>query len=188
MAGFFDAGHQHFLALSPSLWDPIGRASVAAAQPGTDQRVLDACCGAGASAIPTAEAVGATGIVDADVDVEGGRLTGVRLADGHVVAVGALVAMPRAVARGGLLADLGLEASPLPMGAAFGDHVPADPTGATSVPGVWVAGNVTAPMAPVLASAAGGMTAGSLITRDLVDDDTAVAVADARAQRQALPA
>lgn len=121
-------------------------------------------------------------------DVEGGRLTGVRLADGRVVAVGALVAMPRAVARGGLLADLGLEATPLPMGAAFGDHVPADPTGATSVPGVWVAGNVTAPMVSVLASAAGGMTAGSLITRDLVDDDTAVAVADARAQRQALPA
>lgn len=121
-------------------------------------------------------------------DVEGGRLTGVRLAEGRVVAVGALVAMPRAVARGGMLAGLGLEASALPMGATFGDHVPADPTGATSVPGVWVAGNVTAPMAPVLASAAGGMTAGSLITKDLVDDDTAVAVAAARTQRQALPA
>ena len=114
-------------------------------------------------------------------DLEGGRLTGVRLADGRVVAVEALVAMPRAVVRGGLLADLGLEASPLPMGAEFGDHVPADPTGATSVPGAWVAGNVTAPMAPVLASAAGGMTAGSLITRDLVDDDTAMAVAADRA-------
>lgn len=121
-------------------------------------------------------------------DVQGGRLTGVRVADGRVVAVEALVTMPRAVARGALLANLGLEAIPLPMGAAFGDHVPADQMGVTSVPGVWVAGNVTAPMAPVLMSAAGGMMAGSLITRDLVDDDTAQAVADARAKRQAVVA
>ena len=50
------------------------------------------------------------------VDVTDDRLSGVRLADGRVVAVQALVTMSRAVARSGLLADLGLEAVDLVMG------------------------------------------------------------------------
>lgn len=115
----------------------------------------------------------------------GDRLTGVRLADGRVVAVEALVTMTRAVASGGLLGDLGLEVVDLvmgPGGPVLGGHVPADPLGATSVPAVWVAGNVTAPMAPALSAAAAGMTAGSVIVRDLIDDDTAVAVLAWRAQ------
>ncbi len=65
VAEFFDAGHEQFLALSSALWDPIGRASVAVARPAVGQRVLDACCGAGASAVPTAEPVGHAGAVDA---------------------------------------------------------------------------------------------------------------------------
>ncbi len=119
-------------------------------------------------------------------DGGGDRLTGVRLAGGEVVALDALVTMTRAVARGGLLGDLGLplvELSMGPGGPVLGDHVLADPIGATSVPGVWVAGNVTAPMAPALTAAAAGMTAGSVIVRDLVDDDTAAAVAVHRAGR-----
>ena len=117
------------------------------------------------------------------------RLTGVRLADGRVVAVQALVTMSRAVVTGGLFADLGLEVAELAMaGLVLGDQVPADSTGATAVPGVWVAGNVAAPMAPVLAAAAGGMTAGSVNTRDLVDDDTAAAVLARRAAREEVPA
>jgi len=123
------------------------------------------------------------------VDVAEDRLSGVRLADGRVVAVQALVTTSRAVARGGLLADLGLEAVDLVMGGtSLGEHVPAEPTGTTSVPGVWAAGNVTAPMAPVLTSAGGGMTAGSMITKDLVDDDTTAAVLAARAARETVPA
>jgi len=65
VAEFFDAGHEQFQALSSALWDPIGRASVAVARPAVGQRVLDACCGAGASAVPTAQAVGHAGAVDA---------------------------------------------------------------------------------------------------------------------------
>lgn len=123
------------------------------------------------------------------LEVDGDRMDGVRLAGGRVVAVQALVTMSRAVARSGVLADLGLEPAELVMGElSLGEHVPAEHTGATSVPGVWVAGNVTAPMAPVLASAAAGMTAGSMITKDLVDDDTTAAVAAARAARERVPA
>lgn len=60
----FDAGHQHFDALTTSVWEPVGRATVAISRPAAGERVLDACCGAGASAIPAASAVGPDGHVD----------------------------------------------------------------------------------------------------------------------------
>ncbi|WP_299038396.1 NAD(P)/FAD-dependent oxidoreductase [uncultured Pseudokineococcus sp.] len=123
------------------------------------------------------------------LEVDDDRVEAVRLADGRVVAVQALVTTSRAVARSGVLAGLGVEPAELVMnGMSLGEHVPAESTGATSVPGVWVAGNVSAPMAPVLAAAAAGMTAGSMITKDLVDDDTTAAVRVARAARVAAPA
>jgi SAM-dependent methyltransferase len=52
------------------LWNPLGRELVAMAEPASGERVLDACCGAGASALSAAEAVGPSGIVDA-VDLAG---------------------------------------------------------------------------------------------------------------------
>ena len=65
----FDAA-EDFTALGRHLWNPIGAATAAAARLGAGDRVLDACCGAGASAIPAAEAVGADGLVDG-VDLSG---------------------------------------------------------------------------------------------------------------------
>jgi ubiquinone/menaquinone biosynthesis C-methylase UbiE len=50
---------------SSLLWDPLGEAYVDLVAPAPGDRVLDACCGAGASAIPAARAVGASGTVDA---------------------------------------------------------------------------------------------------------------------------
>ena len=50
------------------------------------------------------------------------------------------------------------------------------PDGATSVPGVWVAGNVTDLSAQVVVSAAAGMRAGAMINADLAAEDTARAV------------
>ena len=47
--------------------------------------------------------------------------------------------------------------------------ISADPTGATSVPGVWVAGNVSDLSAQVVVSAAAGLRAGARINADLVD-------------------
>jgi thioredoxin reductase len=62
----------------------------------------------------------------------------------------------------------------------LGTFVPADPTGATSVPGVWVAGNVSDPMAQVVVAAAAGLRAAAALNGDLVLEDTATAVAQRR--------
>ncbi|MBB5801551.1 SAM-dependent methyltransferase [Saccharothrix ecbatanensis] len=66
----FDAAAADFTALGRHLWEPIGAATAAAARLRPGDRVLDACCGTGASAIPAARLVGAHGVVDA-VDLSG---------------------------------------------------------------------------------------------------------------------
>jgi thioredoxin reductase len=116
--------------------------------------------------------------VVAGLDVDAGRLTGVRLADGRVVARRALVVSPRFVARGGVLASLGLEAAPVEMnGHVVGSAVAADPTGATAVPGVSVAGNVTDLRAQVISSAAAGLNTAAMLNADLIAEDVRLAVA-----------
>jgi len=118
-------------------------------------------------------------VVDGEVAellIDGDRLAAVRLASGTEVAVDALAVRPRFAARGDLLAGLGIEVAEHPMG----EYVPADPAGATAVPGVWVAGNVTDLAASVVQSAAGGMTAATRINHDLVLADTTAAVAARR--------
>lgn len=60
------------------------------------------------------------------------------------------------------------------------EHVPADATGRTDVPGVRVAGNATDLSAQVGASAAAGAVAGAHINADLVTEETRAAVATAR--------
>ena len=107
--------------------------------------------------------------VVAGLVVEDDRLTGVRLADDIVVACGAIAVASLMKARTGALADLGLKAVPHPSGT--GEHVPADPSGQTEVPGVWAAGNVTDMTAQVGASAAAGATAGARINYDLILED-----------------
>jgi thioredoxin reductase len=62
-------------------------------------------------------------------------------------------------------------------GAVVGSAVAADPTGATGVPGVWVAGNVSDLSAQVMVSAAAGLRAGAMINADLVIEDARLAVA-----------
>ncbi|KAB1914336.1 NAD(P)/FAD-dependent oxidoreductase [Micromonospora sp. AMSO31t] len=110
----------------------------------------------------------------ASVEVVEDRLVGVRLRDGRLVGREVLVAGPRMVARAGFLAALGLRAVEHPAG--VGEHVPADPTGRTDVPGVWVAGNVTDPAAQVGAAAAAGALAAAAINGDLVGEETRRAV------------
>jgi thioredoxin reductase (NADPH) len=123
-------------------------------------------------------------VVDSEVAglvIEDDRLTGVRLVSGEVVAREFVVVTPRFTARSELLSALGLETTEhVVNGTVVGAFVPADPTGATAVPGVWVAGNVTALMAQVIASAAAGLMAGAAINGDLVAEDTRLAVAAAR--------
>jgi thioredoxin reductase len=114
----------------------------------------------------------------AALEVDGDRLVGVRLADGTVVEREAVTVQSRMVARTGFLAGLGLHPVPHPSG--MGEHLPADATGRTDVPGVWVAGNVTELSAQVGAAAAAGASAAAQVNYDLVVEDTHRAVAASR--------
>jgi len=108
--------------------------------------------------------------------LEGGA--DVRLADGELVARDAVVVAPRFVANAELLADLGTVPVPMEMhGTVMGTYLPADPTGRTDVPGVWVAGNAGDLSAQVIVAAAQGLKAGAMINADLVEEDAAHAVA-----------
>ena len=114
----------------------------------------------------------------AALETAGGAMSGVRLADGGVHPLQALAVATRVEAREDLTADLGLSLVDLEMGGAvLGRYLPADEGGATAVPGVWAVGNVSAPMAQVIGSAAAGATAGSMVHMDLIAEDTGVRVA-----------
>ncbi|GAA1614226.1 class I SAM-dependent methyltransferase [Actinoplanes couchii] len=69
----FDTASSDFERLGQYLWKPVGQATVELTGPAEGQRVLDACCGNGASAIPAARRVGAQGLVDA-VDMSAGMI------------------------------------------------------------------------------------------------------------------
>ncbi|MFG1706603.1 class I SAM-dependent methyltransferase [Nonomuraea sp. M3C6] len=66
----FDSAANEYAAVSPLLWNRIGEATVTTARIQPGERVLDVCCGAGASAIPAAKATGPQGHVDA-IDLAG---------------------------------------------------------------------------------------------------------------------
>ncbi|QTG82151.1 NAD(P)/FAD-dependent oxidoreductase [Arthrobacter crystallopoietes] len=120
---------------------------------------------------------GEVAAVEADADV----LTGVRLKSGEVIARQAVAVMTRMDARAGFLDDLGMETAEQNFGdLVVGTFVASEPTGATSVPGVYVAGNVTNLMAQVIVAAAAGVNTGAMINADLMMEDTRLAV-EARA-------
>ena len=128
------------------------------------------------------EQLGALGIPvvrGAVTQVEAGDsgLAGVRLADGTRVSLDALIVAPRMTARAELLAPLGLTPAEVTMGGhVIGTRIEADPTGKTSAPGVWVAGNLAAIQAQVITSAAAGLTAGAAINADLAVEEAERAV------------
>jgi len=103
----------------------------------------------------------------AELVVEDDRLTGVRLADGTAHAREVLFVAPRAVPQTGLLERLGAELQETP----FGAYPVIDPTGLTSVPGVWAAGNAMGFSEQVVNAAAGGYRAGATINGDLLMTD-----------------
>jgi len=111
------------------------------------------------------------------VEADDNRLTGVTLADGSRVPLDALIVAPRMTANAELLAPLGLAPVEVTSGGqVLGTQIQADPSGATSVPGVWVAGNLASMQAQVITSAAAGLTAGAAINADLVAEDARRAV------------
>jgi thioredoxin reductase len=120
--------------------------------------------------------------VVAAVESADGHLTGARLADGTRVALDALVVAPRFVTNADLLAPLGLTPVAVSLGGAvIGTRIPAEPTGATSVPGLYVAGNVADPQSQVITAASAGLMAGAVINMDLVTEDASRAVSRSRA-------
>ncbi|WP_093903928.1 NAD(P)/FAD-dependent oxidoreductase [Streptomyces sp. cf386] len=100
----------------------------------------------------------------AELVTEEARLTGVRLADGTVHAREVLFVAPRAIPQTGLLERLGAEFQETP----FGSYPVVDPTGLTSVPGVWAAGNAMGFSEQVINAAAGGYRAGAFINGELL--------------------
>ncbi|MGW5682902.1 FAD-dependent oxidoreductase [Nonomuraea sp. NPDC003754] len=87
------------------------------------------------------------------------RLTGVRLADGRLIPCQALAVTTTLAARADFLAGLGLEPVDWMMGGhVVGARIEADESGATAVPGVYVAGNVTDLLGQVAGAVAAGVT------------------------------
>ena len=97
------------------------------------------------------------------------RLTAVELEDGRSVARAAVFIRPALHAHDdGLIDSLGCDVDE----AGF---VRADGTGATSVAGVWVAGNAANPRAQVITAAGEGSAAAIAINADLVAEDVRIA-------------
>jgi SAM-dependent methyltransferase len=99
-------------------------------------------------------------------------LRGLRLASGEVLERDAVVVTPGFRARADFLAPLGLVPRSVEVGGeVLGTAVPCEPTGATTVPGLWVAGNVRDPMAQVIGSAAQGLGVGAALNMDLIEEE-----------------
>ncbi|MFJ2031163.1 methyltransferase domain-containing protein [Streptosporangium sp. NPDC087985] len=121
------------------------------------------------------------------VETTDDRLSGIRMRSGRLVPCQAVVVAPRFTARADVLASLGLEPTPQLVGDhVIGSHVPADPTGATSVAGVWVAGNVADLRAQVIVAAASALNTAAAINTDLIAEDTRHAVAAHRRRPEPL--
>ncbi|GGQ21675.1 thioredoxin reductase [Streptomyces mutabilis] len=110
----------------------------------------------------------------ADLRTENDRLTGVRLADGTVHGRSVVFVAPKAVPQTGLMERLGAELRETPVGA----YPVVDPTGRTSVPGVWTAGNAMGFAEQVVHAASGGYRAASAVVGDLIMSDLDAAVAE----------
>jgi len=102
-----------------------------------------------------------------DVD----ELRGVQMRDGCVIPVDALFVPPRFIPNSALLVGLGCDVD-------TDGWVTVDPTGRTSVPGVWAAGNIVDPRAQVITAAGAGSAAAIAINADLVEEDVRNAVRD----------
>jgi thioredoxin reductase len=96
-----------------------------------------------------------------------------------VVPVDALAVAADVHPNGALLAPLGLEPQPHPMG--LGTVIASDPlTGATAVPGLYLAGNVADARMQVITAAASGVGVAAAVNGDLIAEDGALAVARRR--------
>lgn len=96
--------------------------------------------------------------------VEGEKLRGVELADGRIVAREVLYLSPRSEPSCDLAAQLGVGMTAGP----FGDYVTTDGARATTVPGVWAAGDLARPMSGAAFAVSDGAIAGMSCHKSLV--------------------
>ncbi|MEO3936601.1 NAD(P)/FAD-dependent oxidoreductase [Dermatophilaceae bacterium Soc4.6] len=114
----------------------------------------------------------AIGVVEGDVErvvVHDDRLTAVAMVDGRSIPRQALFVPPRMVPHDALLTGVGCQVDDQ-------GWVVTGPNGATSVPGLWVAGNVTNARAQVITAAGEGSATAIAINTGLVSDDVRTAV------------
>ncbi|MDQ6797638.1 MAG: FAD-dependent oxidoreductase [Actinomycetota bacterium] len=98
-----------------------------------------------------------------------GHVAAVELTAGDRIAADAVAVGPRFRVRAEAFTSLGLRPAEHPSG--LGDFVETGPTGETSVPGLYAAGNVTDPTQQVLQAAADGSRVGAMISLSLAHDD-----------------
>jgi len=103
----------------------------------------------------------------AELVVDDDRLTGARLTDGTTHPREAVFVAPRAIPQTGLLEKLGAELQETP----FGAYPVVDPTGLTTVPGVWAVGNAMGFAEQVVNAASAGYRAGATINGELLMTD-----------------
>ena len=106
-------------------------------------------------------------IVDGKVGelvVEDDALCGVRLVDGTVVPRTGLFVFPNFVPNDALLTGLGCRRND-------DGWVEVDPSGLTTVPGVWAVGNVVDPRAALVVAAAAGVTAAVAVNQDMIEEE-----------------
>jgi thioredoxin reductase/SAM-dependent methyltransferase len=124
---------------------------------------------------PEVEALRAAGVSVVDGRVRSivtgadGHVAAVELTDGNRIDADAVVIGARFRVRAEPFASLGLEPAAHPTG--LGDFVETDATGATGIPGLYAAGNVTDPSQQVLQAAANGSRVGGMISFSLAHDD-----------------
>ncbi|MEU5844539.1 bifunctional NAD(P)/FAD-dependent oxidoreductase/class I SAM-dependent methyltransferase [Rhodococcus sp. NPDC047139] len=124
-----------------------------------------------------------------EVVAEGDRLVGLRLADGSLLERAAIVVAPRPRVRLNFLESLGVTPQEVEIGGtSMGSVIAVDSLGATGVPGLYAAGNVTDVSMTLMASAAHGNRVGAFINADLASEDADRAVAQRRAEMFERPA
>ncbi len=111
------------------------------------------------------------GTIDQLVIDDTDHLRGVQMHDGCVIPRDALFVPPRFVPNSTLLIDFAAEVD-------ADGWVTTDPTGRTSIPGIWAAGNVIDPRAQVITAAGAGSAAAIALNADLVEQDVRNAVRD----------
>ena len=124
---------------------------------------------------PEVEVLRAAGVIIVDgrvrsiVTGDDGHVAAVELTDDDRIDADAVVIGAGFRVRAEPFASLGLKPAEHPTG--LGDFLETDPSGETTVPGLYAAGNVTDPSQQVLQAAADGSRVGGMISFSLAHDD-----------------